>query len=850
MEVTYLKRALILVVVFVALLALAAPAFAFNGFRADYTTTVYCQGCHTVSPGTPVYNEWVETKHAVSNGEGQATRSPEGSSCAGCHTANYDPGKVSPSPSGTSYVYANAPDPYNATAGNAASSELVVGCSSCHYGSTAGVNYGGDTSNTAHTVAMQEMANADICGQCHSRYSYTANTYNINPVPTPGAVTMVQPQYAIGFQMLGNLANGFVADPLSSNLIVQHPGWTPSPNPTATTAAGLMTYWKNQDGSDTMWQAKGHDGSAAQYPEWQTSLHEDALTGIMSAGIPNSVIDAGGCLKCHSADYRLAKAGSKPLAAKAKYGITCVGCHTPHEAGHAKGVFDEAFDVQLVGDPANPSDVCTTCHTNQVDGVATAGTEIHNATKQIMNGVGAIGVDGGVSLHKGKCIQCHMVPTSYSRGSVQLGANHTMTIIDPEVAVDVKPTPVATTTAKATATPTPGTVRVTTTLTVTQDTMPYSACSTCHNNNVVATPQPVATATTTPTPAPAATEAVTVTITQNKAGGDKGEYLQGTIEQRQAQTDEWIAECDTALAAAATRLGYGGDVAAANEALNDEDMSMWTADEMAFQKSFTNIGFVKSEGSRGIHNWAYSSKIAQKAIEQANSVRKPLASISMNMNPAFGATPTYAAGTPLVFGGTLTVWGNVQGGDPAMMVGSQVKLWRKNNDSTQWNIIASTYLEGDNSNEYMFTVVPSKSAVYKVQYAGNDTYAPLTLGWNAGADVKWSVSFKTSATTVKKNAKITYSGAIGPGTQAYALFNVVAPATPQKLIIQKKSGSAWKTWKSINVNPDGSYKLAIKMTSKGKFTMRAFFKGNSTTATPPVAIHLDGNSGNKTITVK
>ena len=64
--------------------------------------------------------------------------------------------------------------------------------------------------------------------------------------------------------------------------------------------------------------------------------------------------------------------------------------------------------------------------------------------KEMMDGYGAIDVPAFPSVHKGKCIQCHMPPTSYSRGSVQLGGNHTFTIIEPEVAVEESPIPVAT----------------------------------------------------------------------------------------------------------------------------------------------------------------------------------------------------------------------------------------------------------------------------------------------------------------------------------------------------------------------------------------------------------------------
>ncbi len=64
------------------------------------------------------------------------------------------------------------------------------------------------------------------------------------------------------------------------------------------------------------------------------------------------------CLKCHSADYRIVRRPARLETADrrftAKYGVTCVGCHTPHDAGTAKGIWDEAFDAQLIGEPEEP----------------------------------------------------------------------------------------------------------------------------------------------------------------------------------------------------------------------------------------------------------------------------------------------------------------------------------------------------------------------------------------------------------------------------------------------------------------------------------------------------------------
>jgi hypothetical protein len=529
---------------------------------------------------------WSETKHSE---EGtQANRLPYGSVCAGCHTSNFDPSKVVPTPTATSTTGAvswgaanGIPDPGTQNTGEFASSENFIGCSSCHYGASfLGPDFGQDTNNTAHMVPFGEMANADICGQCHSRYSYTVDTYTVapvpyvsvdssgSPVPNPSPTTEIQPQMALGYPMLGapGTAGWDPAAPLSDYLNIQSPGWEPTP--TATEAAGLQTYWKDAEGNDLMWQQKGHDGSAAQYPEWANEGHAIALEALKAVMGPNP---PARCLECHSADYRIAVEAGKtpPTGAEAKYGITCVGCHTPHEAGTTKGVWDEEFDAQLIGDPKNPSDLCITCHNGELpfDTEATPGTEVHHPMKEMMAGYGAIGVPQIPSVHEGSCVQCHMPPTSYNSSgtSRQLGGNHTFTIIEPEVAAEVQPFEEL-------------------------ETMPYSACSTCHGGN--APGDPLAT------------------------------YLQPRIEQRQSWTKTKIDQIWNELDKAAVNLGYA-DVDAAHAALVAKPESDWSNAERLFLSSFTNVEFVDSEGSYGIHNWAYSVRIVNTAMAQAKSVASP-----------------------------------------------------------------------------------------------------------------------------------------------------------------------------------------------------------------------------------
>jgi nitrate/TMAO reductase-like tetraheme cytochrome c subunit len=738
-EVTIIKRIIVLAGVVAAFLVLAVPALAFNGYRGDYTTSNYCSICHQEGqPGSApkVYDQWALTKHATdAEATAAAASLPNGSVCAGCHTANYDPRKVTPSPSGTSWVA----DPSTVTgtqlSGTSASSEMDIGCSSCHYGVTTGSDpqFGNDVHDTAHKVPYGLMANADICGACHSRFSYSKVPISVTPVPGAGTPTpLIQPQMAIGYPMLGSPApspsTGWdPAAPLSAYLDIPAPGWLPTPTATATGLGKLQTYW-SVDGADSVWQQTGHDGSAAQYPEWASEgpanalSHANALETLTSEPFWGfmSESDKQACLECHSADFRIMKeAGKAVTSADVQYGVTCVGCHAPHEAGKVKGVWDEEFDAQLaMSDPddTNGSDLCTQCHNAEipVGQAATPGEDIHHPMKEMMDGYGAIGVPKTPSVHKGKCIQCHMPPTSYSRGSAQLGGNHTFNIIQPQDAVDASPIPVATATAKATALPLPGTTNypvITTTVTTTQASMPYSACSTCHDNNAKAAQ--VITATTA-TPNPAANPLlVNVTVLQQAAGGDKGLWLQNTIEQRQQWTHDQLDAINADLETAAGKLGFVAS-SAGSASLNARNQivtipaASWTSNQRNFLDAYTNHQFVESEGSYGLHNWAYSVAIVNKSEDQVQSVTSDPWVVSLKANK-----------TSVKVNGTVTYSGKVTTSSLIAATGkAQLQKKKSGGSWANWKLVTLT-ASGTYSSAIKMT---SKGTFYvRSMMAGNAT---------------------------------------------------------------------------------------------------------------------------------
>jgi len=578
------KRVTIVALVVAAFLVLAVPALAWNGLREDYTTTAACQTCHSGTAGIAnVYHRWSETGHA--NAGGRANRLPYGSSCGGCHSSNFDPSKIVPTPTATSSTGAVSWTGGNATPiapqaeGDAATSESFVGCSSCHYGANVAGGlaiYGVDSNDTAHMAPYANLSNAEICGQCHSRYSYATTPVPVAsvpymavttptpgaPIPNPSPTSLLQPQYAMGYQMLGEPGTGWVPAGLSTVLQVQYPGWTPMPDPAATTAAGLQIYWQI-DGVDLPWQYRGHDGSANQYPDWKIEGHAGALDGLKAVMGPNP---PARCLECHSTDYITAVEAGKtpPTGAEAQYGITCVGCHTPHDNGTAVGEWSEEFHPQLRTD--SQKELCVTCHNAElpVNTQASPGAAIHHPMKEMIDGYGAIDVAAFPSVHKGKCVQCHMPPTTTS----PTGGNHTFQIIEPEVASEAR-VPVAV----PSGSPTPR--------------MPYSSCSGakgCHT----------------------------------RPNEPYALYLQDTIEQRQEWTHARVAAIHDELDAAAVRLGYA-DEAAAQTALVAIPEADRTFGQTNFLKAYTNVGFVESEGSFGLHNWDYSRAIVNTALNQAKA---------------------------------------------------------------------------------------------------------------------------------------------------------------------------------------------------------------------------------------
>jgi hypothetical protein len=116
--------------------------------------------------------------------------------------------------------------------------------------------------------------------------------------------------------------------------------------------------------------------------------------------------------------------------------------------------------------------------------------------------------------------------------------------------------------------------------------MPYSSCSTCHGKST----DPLAT------------------------------YLGPTIATRQQWTADNIQRITGLLDAGAKKLGFKS-AEKARVQINTVPKNQRTSNQLNLLKGVTNIEFVGSEGSLGIHNWAYTVAIINKSTTYADKIK-------------------------------------------------------------------------------------------------------------------------------------------------------------------------------------------------------------------------------------
>ncbi len=425
------KRLILLGLLVAAFLVLAAPALGFDGFRDTYfnttgtATQVGCAGCHEDGTlGPAVYNDYAMTAHAQvgtvvarpSHGRGRraARPTPSPSPTARAAPAATAATTTRPRPCRTppACTRGRTPPTSPATTPSASPSSAAPRATGARTSPPTPVP------TAAHAVPMANMANPDICGQCHSRYSNS-----VVPYPNYNGTSALR-QYTRGdFSPLGyyNTVPPWTPQPIADFLLVP-----------STTAPQQMIYYTL--GTETLpYNARAHEEGATQYNEWAHEGHANALDALKAIGqgsnpavprVPLHRLRAGHGVRRPSGD----------AAANAKYGVTCVGCHKPHKQSAQTSFWNEERNPQLVL-PRNQ--LCVQCHNaelapqaNGQPGVATPGSSVHHPMNEMMNGTGAIDVPQGspsVSTRASACSAtwCRrpgaVTPTACRRGQGHRG---------------------------------------------------------------------------------------------------------------------------------------------------------------------------------------------------------------------------------------------------------------------------------------------------------------------------------------------------------------------------------------------------------------------------------------------
>ena len=105
----------------------------------------------------------------------------------------------------------------------------------------------------------------------------------------------------------------------------------------------------------------------------------------------------------------------------------------------------------------------------------------------------------------------------------------------------------------------------------------------------------------------------------------------------------------------------GQNAQIARDALVAIPATQWTTAQRALLDGFTNVEFVQSEGSYGLHNWDYSREIVNKAMEQAKIAQTGVV-VKLPWVVTFKMSKTTVkSGTAITFSGTVRTSKGVAG---------------------------------------------------------------------------------------------------------------------------------------------------------------------------------------------
>lgn len=209
---------------------------------------------------------------------------PLSTKCNGCHTTGFNP------------------DTYEF-------SEFGIGCEACHGpGST--------------HVALEQKYTETQCSICHQQ----------DPIPEDRSIILSYKASVCGqCHSRGQQVNDNEHMQTSFNFPLEYKPGDDLPE-------GYKAATKEQDKKGKHWWGIGLSKNRHQeFADFSVSKHARALELLKSKHTDMRGKLTDDCLRCHSADYRLADEEQRPTLETAQMGLSCVVCHEPHGKDRKNG---------------------------------------------------------------------------------------------------------------------------------------------------------------------------------------------------------------------------------------------------------------------------------------------------------------------------------------------------------------------------------------------------------------------------------------------------------------------------------------------------------------------------------
>jgi Zn-dependent metalloprotease len=177
-------------------------------------------------------------------------------------------------------------------------------------------------------------------------------------------------------------------------------------------------------------------------------------------------------------------------------------------------------------------------------------------------------------------------------------------------------------------------------------------------------------------------------------------------------------------------------------------------------------------------------------------------------------TVTLSAPSALTYGGTGYLTAHlVRSGTTTPVAGKGVQLWQRLHGTTTWTAVGTPHVTNSSGNA-AWSIKPATNEDYQVRFLGSTPYAPSNYALRY-VPVRVSLSRSPSSTAFTLGHAFTTSG-------------VVAPKHVNTLIsLQRYYSGGWHTVANTRLNSLSRYAVAYKPTTRGTYTFRTVFAGDS-----------------------